>query len=546
MDRAAQMFGQKPDPVRKGPVLTNWEASDSHSACVTGVGPAPYVNSDCAPKATTHALHHPHTVIEIVTGATAGTLLEGYFTFHFLGHKVSLQANTQSPSFGANECKAVMETLPNIKTVTCTVTLNDSSSGASTYTITITAWPTYPMENQFFSHLGVPSLDQMACTIEDITQGISPTCSVSVQTAGTMEYAPCSNRGICNFVDGTCRCFDYFYGTACELEGSLDNDVHDRTALAISSTASNYNGVLMEGHVDKASALDFNFIDAKAAGKSVFRVDGFSHMYMGGLSLSGSVETTVSDGGAKIARSGYDADVFQISASHAGFSHDILELSTNTASSTAFNFVKYIVDDPPVDALVIDGTGQVIISSTRAATSTSTGTVVSAGGLGVAGALYARGAIVGELTTESTNKTTGAVINPGGLGIGKRLTPHKLDVESADQLDSDSGVLKLKSKNASYWLNTGGTVLQIAMVMKESSVFPKHSDADLIKASIGLGGTIATKFSVNGAGYVTTNGGFSTSGCGRIAAPPGLIVTAGGRNSRHCKYRCGQLLALKY
>lgn len=74
-------------------------------------------------------------------------------------------------------------------------------------------------------------------------------------------------------------------------------------------------------------------------------------------------------------------------------------------------------------ALSIVGTsGKVLLPITLASTTTSTGALVVAGGVGIGGALNIGGDTAVSSTTNSTTSTTGALVVSGGVGIGGALT----------------------------------------------------------------------------------------------------------------------------
>jgi hypothetical protein len=67
-------------------------------------------------------------------------------------------------------------------------------------------------------------------------------------------------------------------------------------------------------------------------------------------------------------------------------------------------------------------TANTTLSGTTESTSTTTGSLKTAGGLGVAKNLYVGGLVDVANTTQSTSVTTGALIVDGGAGIAKTLT----------------------------------------------------------------------------------------------------------------------------
>ncbi len=69
----------------------------------------------------------------------------------------------------------------------------------------------------------------------------------------------------------------------------------------------------------------------------------------------------------------------------------------------------------------ITPTGQLDASNTTNSTSTSSGALVTAGGMGIAKNTTVGGQINSTDTTNSTSPTTGAIVTPGGMGIAKTI-----------------------------------------------------------------------------------------------------------------------------
>ena len=65
--------------------------------------------------------------------------------------------------------------------------------------------------------------------------------------------------------------------------------------------------------------------------------------------------------------------------------------------------------------------GNLFVTNTTVSTSTTTGAIISSGGAGIAGNVYASGNLVTTAATISTSTTTGAIISSGGAGIAGNL-----------------------------------------------------------------------------------------------------------------------------
>lgn len=86
-----------------------------------------------------------------------------------------------------------------------------------------------------------------------------------------VEYEYCSNRGICEFRNGTCSCFDGYTGVACQ---NMIPDGSDAglPGLPIYVPGTDYKSTAVQIHAAQTKSSNFNFVTASANGDVVFQV----------------------------------------------------------------------------------------------------------------------------------------------------------------------------------------------------------------------------------------------------------------------------------
>ena len=510
-----------------GPVYANWEAQ-LYSACYCDWGST---GSMCQLKSCPKG-DDPRTTsgqndfkFTITTSGTSGTALAGYFTFHFYGLTTQFKADAYSPTFSNANCKTFVEALANVATATCIVSSISNNHRGATYTITITKYPTISYENNFFYHTGSPSIDNMGCSIDDLTAGASPVCAIAVTRAGTKEYAYCSNRGYCDLPTGTCACHRNFYGEACGNEGTLFQIDDAATALTLTAESSVYTGTLLQMKVNRAASSNFKFVDMLANGASKFSIDGQGELVMSGITLDKTGVTTT-DGGASITKA-TNADTLSVTASQTEFTEDVLALSSTKAAASNFKALHFIAGSGGTTIFSVAGDGAIVTTNNVQSTSPTTGSIKTVGGMGVGKAVYVGGIIVTHDTTEAVMGSVGSVVVPtagsiitsGGMGIAKRLTATQLEVHSSAKLSPTTASAYFRNSHLSF---TGNVLLV------ESSMQAGGSNYNLIQANINKDGTKALKFEVDGSGYVTAAGGANIVSGGLTIAAGGATVAAGG------------------
>ena len=197
----------------------------------------------------------------------------------------------------------------------------------------------------------------------------------------------------------------------------------------------------------------------------------------------------------------------------------------NNVSGNDFNF--YVnKGGAKTQVINLDGaTGAVILPQTNTSTSTSTGALQVAGGVGVAENLNVGGVAKVTDATASSSKTTGAVIITGGLGVGGAVyadtvsTTGNLTV-GGDltvtgslnvEVDSETTILdQLTVQNTSEFQGTSEfqDVVSITDTTTSTSV---GTGALLVDGGVGIDGNLYVGGTINGSGGQLTIGNILAS-----------------------------------
>jgi hypothetical protein len=512
-----------------GPAYTGWDKNFIHGCvCEWGWGGFDCTKRLC-PKGDDPLTTGNHLVFTVTTNVVSGTL-GGLWIIKFVGHEVTIEADGSALSDLA--CTAAFNSLLNIETATCVVSGVDSTTKAATMTVTVTAYPKLAFENNAYSHTGSPSLSQISCIGTLIsTAPTTPSCTVAITTASTNEYVMCSNRGVCDFKTGTCNCFTNYLGAACDIRGVTTEIEDSGAALIVSSTGDSYTGNVMELSTTRSASSAFNFLKATASGSTIFTVQGDGLVKMtnginvekggikveeGGITLLDGVLEVYDDSNNPLLKAG------AISASYTG---NILQLDSNAAASTNFNFLKFssdFVSTGGTQQFKVDGTGQVFITSTVDSTSTTTGSFQTTGGAGIAKTLYVGQGVVSLDTTLSTSSTTGSVIIAGGLGVaGNFYTGGGIVVEDgggyfANSATGDIDVVTLTQTDTEGFT---GSILRLEATQAAGTTY------NLMEAYSSIAGSPVEVFSLRGDGKITSTGALSVTSGGVSITAGGLSVT---------------------
>ena len=238
------------------------------------------------------------------------------------------------------ECKKSFESLPSIKTVECSNNGTDYTGGGTAYTVKITAWPSVPHFNNVYGHRGQPSLNAFHCDASAATSAtgastkvqcnIGEVNSIDLITAqGALAvlptYEPCSNRGICDMMTGTCSCKLNFFGSNCDTfipEGvvqnlvdvmsiTVTNPAFDQSVLHLADTVrakkGHWTSIVMENNFNVHDNLRDTLFNMSAGGDITLKHgkiiisgpnDGNTglYIYQSGLMIHNGGMTIASDG----------------------------------------------------------------------------------------------------------------------------------------------------------------------------------------------------------------------------------------------------------
>lgn len=126
-------------------------------------------------------------------------------------------------------------------------------------------------------------------------------CSFTL--AVIVEYAPCSNRGICDFAQGVCYCFEQFSGAACgsykkAIAEFSERAVSTSEVLIIESSNPEFDRTILQLQTFDIGTPAFNSIKVKNLERTVFQMDGYGNidMFYGGLKIGDTTSDNPSSG----------------------------------------------------------------------------------------------------------------------------------------------------------------------------------------------------------------------------------------------------------
>ena len=136
----------------------------------------------------------------------------------------------------------------------------------------------------------------------------------------------------------------------------------------------------------------------------------------------------IANGGAAIKHAAASADVLTVRATSGTMAQSVLHLKADRSSSlSSLNMIKTTsaAAGTPVVKFTVngdgDGDGDVRTTSATAATTATSGSIKTAGGIGIAKQTYIGGVLAVLSTIDSVSSVTGAVVVAGGLGVAKDL-----------------------------------------------------------------------------------------------------------------------------
>ncbi|CAM9333547.1 unnamed protein product, partial [Phaeothamnion confervicola] len=300
---------------------TNWDANII-TMCVCDWG---FTGASCAlrlcPKGDDPlTVDQSYRAVNLTTYAGTG-VLAGEFLISFQGESVSVSADASDLS--AADLEELLESMPNVGDVDVTRWDDDSDlTNGATYTITFVEWPTFPHQNNLFSHDGDPPVGDFSCDKSGVTgtnTGVTCVFADYVDTDLCAEYTACSGRGLCDMSVGRCACYDGYGEANCDTADDVVVASEDVDVLLLEAQDDDFTGNML--HIKTTAVADdvYNIlqIDSDSDDTLVMTGLGDIRMYKGGLTIDVGGQTitaggltitggglTVTDGGVVITDDG--------------------------------------------------------------------------------------------------------------------------------------------------------------------------------------------------------------------------------------------------
>ena len=332
-----------------GVQYTNWDNS-SLVMCRCDYG---FFGPDCSqlmcPKGDDPStLNQVKKQLKVTVSTASDANLAGTLGLEFQAETAYIPLD--EPSGG--KCKRGLEDSFKYKEVTC-VFEEIAANTEYAFTITFEEWPLYPVENNLHSHDGNPAKTEFFCD-QTLTSHSDLTCTfVDVVNTGIQEYNYCSDRGICDFTSGRCKCIAGYGGAACRDRTNADEyRSNGQPGMLVNVHGSSYASSAVRITTAKAKSPDFYMIEAIAETQRVFFVRGDGLIGFNQLTI-GSGGLIVERGGMSVAAEGMNLESSSTSAAgivvHADYS--------GTGSSTAM-LVSTASTDASTNAYLMYGENQ--------------------------------------------------------------------------------------------------------------------------------------------------------------------------------------------
>lgn len=158
------------------------------------------------------------------------------------------------------------------KTVDCKY--SPISSTSLQFDITIKEWPLIPVENNLRTHFGNPPLSEFYC--DNSLTSSSTVCAFSdLATTDIREYNYCSNRGLCNFKTGVCKCSKGFGGLVCNENMNSFTAISNKLPIVqIKIQDKSFTSNALEINIMKEQGPDFFFLNCIRMGNVHFNIRG--------------------------------------------------------------------------------------------------------------------------------------------------------------------------------------------------------------------------------------------------------------------------------
>ncbi|GBG27351.1 Tenascin, partial [Hondaea fermentalgiana] len=461
----------------------------------------------------------------ITTGAASGSL-GGTYALRFMGESVSFDADASALDDAS--MKAALESHGSFKTVTVSRGSVDANLGA-TYTVTVNEWESGNFNN-LFSHDGNPDVSLFSCITSSVTGATTPSCTIAIVTnTNIKEFRQCAGRGACVPETGVCNCFVGYGDSNCATKTNEIVLYDSRPTFLIENTGLAFVGSVLKLTSAKAAATDFKFIEALANDVAIFDVrgDGQVYVHSGGIVVEvGGIHVMdggllVDEGGADISSSVLTAPALTATAFGTPYTGSVILGTAQETAATTFNLLD-LQASGSTSVFTVLGNGETVVKATTAATSSTIGSLKTAGGMAVAKQLYVGGIVVTEDTTEATDSTTASVMNAGGLAVAKSIFAGIDIVAEGTTTSSSVGTGSLRTLGGlSVALDSylGGTITATDLTDATSST----AAAVMIQ-----GGLAVAQKSFFGDLLTVENNGIYVDAGGILVNAGGVEVTAGG------------------